>query len=270
MHCLDCRLAFHHTHAAGGPREYEVGVKPLRGHRVVSSTRGVIQRKHDLRHACGRHCLNESRSSADNALVLGFRTDHEAGHVLNEQNRNTLAITSIDKVRHLLRRLSVDDATEPRLLAGAALYESSLIRDHSNRNSANACVPANDLAGKAALKLIQRAIIDDQIEQGVHVIRHAMVCRQQIVNRRVRGRKVRRRSNGRTRQPRDQFAYLGDARLVVVNRVMRNPANPRVRVRTAQRFAIDDLACRAFHEIGSTESHERSPLHHQDHVGERR
>jgi len=59
--------------------------------------------------------------------VLGFRTYHESRHVLDEQQRNSLAVATVDEVRDLLRALGVDDAAEERILAGAYIDETELI-----------------------------------------------------------------------------------------------------------------------------------------------
>ena len=45
-------------------------------------------------------------------LVLGLRADHEAGHVLDEQERDALAVALVDEVRRLLGALGVDDAAK--------------------------------------------------------------------------------------------------------------------------------------------------------------
>src|SRR6185312_8911489 len=51
---------------------------------------------------------------------------------------------------------------------------------------------------------------------------------------------------------------------------MSNAADPRMRLRTAERLAVDHLTGRALYEVGATEPHEGSSLHHEDHVGQRR
>ena len=117
MHGLDGGFAFHHAHASGRPGEDEVRIEALPRHRVVAGAGRVVDREHDLRHARRGHRLDEARAGANDPVVLGLGTDHEAGDVLHEQQRNALAIAAVDEERHLLGALGVDDAAEARLLA---------------------------------------------------------------------------------------------------------------------------------------------------------
>ena len=108
----------------------------------------------------------------------------------------------------------------------------------------------------------------------MHVVRHAMVGGQQVVQR-LAGRRV----VGRDRSPtsplapasmRDELAQLREARVVVVRRVVRDAAHLRVRHRAAERLAVDHLAGGALHEVRPAEPHERRAFDHDDQVGERR
>ena len=117
MHGLHGALALHHAHAPRRPGEDEVGVEALARHRVVAGAGRVVDREDDLRHARRGHRLDEARAGADDALVLGLGPDHEAGHVLHEQQRHALAVAALDEERDLLGALGVDDAAEARLLA---------------------------------------------------------------------------------------------------------------------------------------------------------
>ena len=116
----------------------------------------------------------------------------------------------------------------------------------------------------------------------VHVVRHAMVGGQQIVQRvgvasragchperRVIPSDATDRSSCRGSM-RDEVAQLVQARLVVVHRVVRDAADLGVRHRAAERLAVDRLAGGALHEVRTAEPHERRALHHDDEVGERR
>ncbi len=143
----------------------------------------MIHGEHDLRDARRGHGFDESRAGADDSLVLGFRSDHEAGHVLNEKQRDALAVAAVDEIRDLLRALRVDDAAEARLLALASFDEAALVRDHADRHALDARVAADHLAREGALELVELAVVDERAEQGTHVVRHAVVGRQQIVQR---------------------------------------------------------------------------------------
>jgi hypothetical protein len=58
--------------------------------------------------------------------------------------------------------------------------------------------------------------------------------------------------------------------LVVIDSVVGNTADLRVRRRAAECLRVDDLSSCAFDEIRSAESHERGALDHQNDIGQRR
>jgi hypothetical protein len=134
------------------------------------------------------------------------------------------------------------------------------------------CVAADHLARQVRLEFIDGTVIHDRAEQLVHVVRHAVIGGQEIVQsipaaarvsspvrRGWRGLRLRRQSS-------DQIAQLGDTGFVVVRRVVRDSTYLGVRHGAAERLGVDALAGRALHEIRPAESHERRSLHHHDDV----
>ena len=118
-----------------GQLKMKSGIEALPRHRVVSCARRVVHGEHDLRNVRRGHRLDEARARANDSLVLGLGSDHEARDVLHEQQRNPLAVAAVDEERDFLRALGVDDAAEPRLLARAALDQAALIGDHADRHA---------------------------------------------------------------------------------------------------------------------------------------
>src|SRR6185437_9390103 len=68
--------------------------------------------EHELGDGRGGHRLHEVRTRADDAAVLRFGADHEAAHVLHEEDGEVLAVGGLDEVRHLLGAAGVHDAPE--------------------------------------------------------------------------------------------------------------------------------------------------------------
>src|SRR6185312_2812234 len=73
-----------------------------------------------------------------------------------------------------------------------------------------------------------------------------------------------------TRQTRDQFTDLGDARRVVIHGVVRDTAHLRVCLGAAKRLTVDYLPRGTLHQVGTTESHEGRSLHHENDIGQGR
>src|SRR5258706_125943 len=65
--------------------------------------------------------------------------------------------------------------TPMRPVGHPALDEPALVGDDAHLNTLNARVAANHLGGEVALEFVKLALVDDRLEDGVHVVRHAMV-----------------------------------------------------------------------------------------------
>src|SRR5689334_4473330 len=274
MYRLDRRFPLHHRHAAGGPAENEVGVEALTCHRVVPGARGVIDGEDDLRHARSCHRLDETSTGTDDALLLFFRADHEARHILHEEERNAGAIAPVDEVRDFLRTLGVDDAAETRLLTLTTFDQAALIGDHANVDAIDARIATNHFASEISLKLIDLAIVEDGAEDVVHVVGHAVVAGQHIVERLRRWldtfAALPAASCGISEwQALDEIADLAQTFFIVVDLIMGDAADLRVRRRAAEGLGVDNLPGRTFHQVRTAESHEGGSLHHQDDVGQR-
>ena len=194
--CTACTaaLAFHHAHAPGGPGEDEVGIEALPRHRVVAGAGRVVHREHDLRHARRRHRLDEARAGADDALVLRLGADHEAARRPARRAAGCRSRSQrSDEVRDLLGALGVDDAAEARRLAGAPLMRPRWFAMTPTGDAVDARVAADHLAarGRPGTRRARRRR-RCSASTCVHVVRHAVIGGQQIVERRRRARPARR------------------------------------------------------------------------------
>jgi len=106
----------------------------------------VIHGQDNLRHARRRHRLDETRAGADDALMFGLGTDHEAGDILDEEQWNPLSVAALDEERDLFSALGVEDPAEPGFFSLPALDEAALIRDETDADTAYVDVAADDLS----------------------------------------------------------------------------------------------------------------------------
>src|SRR5689334_20779969 len=170
VHGLNRRLSLHHTHSPGGPTEDEIGIETLAGHGVVAGAGRVIHGQYELGHARRRHRFDESGARTNDPLVLRFGANHESGDVLNEQQRNSLAIAALDEECDFLGALGVQDATEAGLLPWSSFDEPALIRDESDTDAANVHIATDNFPREPRLKFIDRPAVDERTNHFVHVI----------------------------------------------------------------------------------------------------
>jgi hypothetical protein len=99
----------------------------------------------------------------------------------DEEQRDAEAIAPVDEVRDFLRALGVDDAAEPRPFPFPSLDEPPLICNDADRHAGDRAVAADHLAGEVLLELVDGAAVEDGREDLVHVVGHAMVGREELV-----------------------------------------------------------------------------------------
>ncbi len=269
----DGGFALHHAHAAGWPREDEIRIEPLPRHRVVAGARGVVDRQDELGNGGRRHRLHPARARADDPRLLRLDADHEPGDILHKEERDALPVAPIDEERHLLGTLRVDDPAEPGRRVGRALEEPPRVGDDPDRDPVDARVGAQHLARAIRLERLEGSRIDDRVKDSRHVVRHAMVGGEQLVETvRRSGRSRLRDERGSTRGRREAchlLAQQGETGAIIGHGVMRDPAHRGVHPRATQRLGVDALPRRPLHEVGSAQAHEGGPLDHHDHVAQR-
>ena len=71
-----------------------------------------------------------------------------------------MAIASLDEVSDFLRRLGIDDTAKFwRLTAGHA-HHATMIRNHSDLNTAKACVTGKHLLSVVSLELVEMSVVE--------------------------------------------------------------------------------------------------------------
>ncbi len=135
-----------------------------------------------------------------------------------------MAITGLDEVRDLLRRLGINDASKPRRLSARHTHHAAMVGDHSNLDTANARMTGDHLLRIVSLKLIEMTFVKQTLQQFSYVVGLTMIFRNEIVEFFSRSQGlarllVREYSSGFW-QLRNKLPDLIDARLIVCNSIM--------------------------------------------------
>ena len=141
----------------------------------------MVHRQNELWDPRRRHGLDEAGAGPDNSFLLCLGAHHEARHILHEEQRNSQPVAPIDEVGDFLCAFRVDDAAKSRLFSLSALDQTALIRDDTDRDAIDARVAADHLPRDAFLELVNLAVVENRTEHCVHVVGHAMIGRQKIV-----------------------------------------------------------------------------------------
>ena len=256
-----CRLAFHHSHSACWPRENEIEVKALTGHRVVAGARSVIDCQHELWNRCSGHRFNEASAGSNNSRVFCFRANHETRYVLQEKKRSLVSITGFDKVSDLFRGVCIDDPAELWRMALRTANQSTLICDYADRNAFDSCVAGYHLASVVCLELVQFARVEQAIQYIAHIVRKAMIGRHNVVKIRCRPARCARlselNSGGQSWwKLGDKLTELSETFFIVLCAEVCDSRYFVVSQRAAKTFAIDDFAYRALDQVRPSKSHE--------------
>ena len=105
-------FAAHHGVARRRPGENESRVVGLAAHGVVAGAEAAAADHGDFRHDAIGHGVDHFRARANDAAPLGFLADHEAVHVVQENQRDQILVAVQDEARGFLRRFGVDHAAE--------------------------------------------------------------------------------------------------------------------------------------------------------------
>src|SRR5579883_1447075 len=102
-------------------------------------------------------------------MLLGILTDHEAIHVLNEENRHTDLIAVHHKAGRFLSGIDVDDTAELKR-ALRRLHALLLIRNHADRAASESAKAAYERLAVVRLVFIERGVIEQQSQEITHVV----------------------------------------------------------------------------------------------------
>ena len=103
-------LGAHHRDPVVRPGEEEARLVGAAAHAVVAGAVERADHDRERRHRGVRHRVDQLRAVLDDAALLVALADHEAGDVLQEQERHVDLVAELDELRALLRRLGEQDA----------------------------------------------------------------------------------------------------------------------------------------------------------------
>ena len=123
-----------------GHDDDEVRLVGAAAHDVVAGAVGLADDDGDLRHRRRAHHVEHLRAVADDARVLDLRADHEARHVLQEDERHVERVADLHEARGLVGRVDVEDAAEV----------VRLVRDDADALAADAREARDDRCARSA------------------------------------------------------------------------------------------------------------------------
>ena len=147
-------FAAHHADARIRPHPQEARAVGAAAHAVVAGAEGAADQHGDLGHLHGGDRGHHLRAVLGDAAVLVLAADHEAGDVLQEQQRNAALAAQLDEVRALLRRLAEQDA---------------VVGDDAHRVAVELGEAAHQRRAVARLELVEARAIDHAGDDLAHV-----------------------------------------------------------------------------------------------------
>src|SRR5438132_6373814 len=126
-----------------------------------------------------------------------FRTNHESGNILNENEWRAMSIASVDEISDFLCRFGVNDAAKLRRAAGGIAKHPSRVCNYAHLDSAHTRMAGDNLFRVIGLKLVQVSFVQQTIQKLAHVVRLAMIFRNYFRNpfrlsARIRSARIRR------------------------------------------------------------------------------
>ena len=225
--------AAHHCRAAVGPGEDKARVQAAAAHGVVAGTVGTPDHDGEFRHAGIGHRLDHLRAVLDHPLLFRLGAHHEAGGVVQKQQRRAALVAQLDKLRGLARALWGDGA---------------VIADHSHGAPLDMQMGADGVGVELALEFQQVGTVGQARQDFAHVIGLFRVIGdqpQQLFNRVQRfaiGAWWRVRQAIIPGQQAHNFTHDAHAVGIVLGQVLSGAGGLRVHLRTPQFFIGGDFA----------------------------
>ena len=202
---------------------------------------------------------------ADDAVVLLILAGQEAGNVDQRHHRDVEGIAEPDESGCLPARVDIETA--------CLLHR--LIGDDADGRAVHPGHTGDDVGGEVGLKLKEFAVVDDLVDDFLHVIGlggilgHQAVQRVDIPARVIDGFQLRRAVAVAQRQKAEEPAQIEQRVDVVFEGGIGHTADPGVGGGAAQFFLSDVFMGDGLHNVRTGDKHVRRIAHHEDKVGDR-
>src|SRR6188472_103969 len=157
---FDRTLGPHHRDLGARPGDDQVGLVGLAAHHVVAGAVGLAHDHGHLRHRGAADRVEHLRAVADDPGVLDFGADHEAGHVLEEDERDVEGVAEVDEAGGLVGGVVIE-------YSGQLL---GLVGDDPGWLAAETGEAGDQGLGELWLDVEELAVIDDLADHVVHVV----------------------------------------------------------------------------------------------------
>src|SRR5712692_9398371 len=114
--------------------------------------------------------------------MLSFRTNHESGNILNENEWRAMSIASVDEISDFLCRFSVNDAAKLWRATGRIAKHPSRVCNYAHLYSANTRVAGDNFFRIISLELVQVSFVQQTIQKLAHAVGLAMIFRNYFIN----------------------------------------------------------------------------------------
>ena len=148
-------LAAHHGDAAVRPHRQEARRIGAAAHAVIAGAEAAADDDGEFRHAGGGDGRHQLGAVLGDAAGLVFPPDHEAGDVLQEQQRDAALAAELD---------------EMRALQGGFGKQDAVVGEDADRIAPDVGEAADQRRAVARLELVELAAVDDAGDHLAHVI----------------------------------------------------------------------------------------------------
>src|SRR5947207_14175717 len=160
--------------------------------------------------------------------MLRFRTNHESGNILDENERRAMSIASVDEISDFLSRFSVNDAAKLRRAAGWIPKHPSRVGNYAHLYSANTRMTGDNLFRVIGLELVQVPFIQQTIQKLAHAVGLAMIFRNYFINPFRRSARILAGGSQAFSLPirwqlRNKLSYFRDRLIIILNSIMSYP-----------------------------------------------
>src|SRR5690606_31051895 len=253
--------AAHHRGPAVGPGADEARVQTTAAHGVVAGAVGAADDDGQLGYRAVGHGLDQLGAVLDHAVLFRLGADHEAGGVVEEQDRRVALLAQLDELRCLGR---------------AARGDRTVVADEAAGLTFDVQVAAHGLAVELVLEVEELGAIGDAGDDLANVVGLLGVCRNDTeqlfdrVQRLAPGLLRARRQLQVPRQHADDLAGQAYAVGIVLGQVFGGTGDLGVHFGAAQFFIGGDFAGRSLEQGRAGEEHRGLAAHHYHIVGQAR